>query len=133
MIGVGTCPPGPFGWIRSQCYVELENGSGIVHVGNKNRFEVDIQPEDCDYSFGEPLLGAQLIANTNGEHEVTYFFERWESRYSIGNQQCWSILGGGHTEERSADIVATIDGRDIVVEDYVRTFQGKREDDRCSH
>ena len=30
MIGVGTCPAGPFAWILSQCYVEGENGSGIV-------------------------------------------------------------------------------------------------------
>jgi hypothetical protein len=133
MIGVGTCPPGPFGWIRSQCYVERESGSGIVLVGNKNRFEVDIRPEDCDYTFGEPMLGAQLIANTNGEHEVTYFFERWESRYSIGNQQCWSILGGGHTEDRSADIVATIDGQDILVGDYIKTYKGEREYNHCSH
>jgi hypothetical protein len=133
MIGVGTCPPGPFGWIRSQCYVELENGRGIVLVGNKNRFEVDIQPEDCDYTFGEPMLGAQLIANTNGEHEVTNSFERWESRYNIGNQQCWSIIGGGHLEERSADIVATIDGQDILVGDYIKTYKGEREYNHCSH
>jgi hypothetical protein len=133
MIGVGVCPAGPFGWIRSQCYLERENGSGIVMVGNKNQFEVDIQPEDCDFSFGEPMLGAQLIAKTNGEHEVTYLFERWESRYSLGNQQCWSILGGGNTEERSADIVATIDGRDIFVADYIRTYKVEREDNHCSH
>ena len=133
MIGVGTCPPGPFGWIRSQCYVERENGSGIVLVGNKNRFEVDIQPEDCDYTFGEPLLGAQLIANTNGEHQVTFSFERWESRYNVDGPQCRSIIGGGHLEQRSADIVATIDGQDIVVGDYIKTYKGEREYNHCSH
>jgi hypothetical protein len=132
MIGVGVCPAGPFGWIRSQCYLERDNGSGIVRVGNKNQFEVDIQPEDCDFSFGEPILGAQLTAKTNGLHEVTYHFERWESRYSLGNQQCWSTLGGGNKEERSADIIATIDGRNIVVEDYIKTFLGDREINHCS-
>ena len=133
MIGVGTCPAGPFAWILSQCYVEREDGSGIVRVGNKNQFEVDIQPEDCDYTFGEPLLGAQLIAKTNGRHEVTYSFERWESRYNSGGPQCRSILGGGSAEDRSADIVATIDGRDVVVQDYIKTFRGGHEVSHCSH
>lgn len=132
MIGVGTCPPGPFAWILAQCYLARDNGAGIVFVGNKNRFEVVIQPEDCDYTFGEPLSGAQLIANTNGEHEFTISFEHWESRYRLGNQQCRSTLGGGSSEERSADIVATIDGRDIVTEDYIRTYRGDREVNRCS-
>ena len=132
LFGVGTCPTLPFAWIRSQCYLERERGSGIVLMGNKNMFEVDIQPEDCDSTIGEPMLGAQLIAKTNGIHEVTYRFERWESRYREGNQQCWSILGGGNAEERSADIVATIDGWDIVMEGYIRTFRSEREVNHCS-
>ena len=132
MFEVGTCPTFPFGWIRSQCYLEREDGSGIVLVGSKNKFEVDIQPEDCDFTIGEPMLGAQLIAKTNGNHEVTYRFERWESRYRDGNQQCRSILGGGNAEERSADIVATIDGWEIVTEDYIKTFRGEREVNHCS-
>jgi len=50
----------------------------------------------------------------------------------MGNQQCRSTLGGGNKEERSADIVATIDGRDIVTEDYIETFEGDREVNHCS-
>lgn len=130
--GVGVCPEGPFGWVRSQCYLERANGSGVVLEGNKNRFEVDIQPGDCDVAFGEPMLGAQLVANANGEHELTVQFERWESRYREENQQCWSILGGGNTVERSADIVATIDGRDLITADYIKTFHSDRQVDRCS-
>lgn len=132
LMGVGVCPAGPFGWVRAQCYLARDSGSGIVLAGSKNRFEVEIQPGDCDYAFGEPMLGAKLIANTNGEHEVTTSFERWESRYRMGNQQCRSTLGGGNKEERSADIVATIDGRDIVTEDYIETFEGDREVNHCS-
>ena len=133
MVGVGTCPAGPFAWILAQCYVEGEHGSDILLVANKNHFKIDIQPEDCDYTFGEHLLGAELIANTNGGHELLVSFERWESRYIAGSQQCKSILGGGTVESRSADIIATIDGQDVLVGDYIRTYKGQREYNHCSH
>ena len=131
MQGVGTCPAGPFPGIRSNCYA-AGVGSNIVQVGNKNHFVVDLQPEDCDSMFGTPL-GAQLIADANGRHFLTIEIERLWSRYRVGNQQCTSILGGGVQDSRSADVVATIDGWDVVIGDYIMTWYGEREVEHCSN
>ena len=42
-------------------------------------------------------------------------------------------VGDKCNEDVGIDIVATIDGQDIVVEDYIKTYKGEREYNHCSH
>lgn len=132
--GSGNCPVGPFGRNRSWCNVSGEGPSDIIQVGNKNHFVVDLQPEECDpaSTIGTPQ-GAQLIADTNGIFESTTS-RKWSSARSAElHQQCFSRTDGGTKEDRSADIIATIDGWELVIGDVISTFHEFGFHSNCSN
>lgn len=133
LIGEGDCPNSPFLNKRAWCIIDSRPWGDFVDVMNKNRVELHIPPDaDCQYAIGVPL-GAELSAVTNGRHVLKRDIERLESRYRDGNRHCWSTLGGGTEESRSADMVAVIDGWEVIMEDYINFWHGERWGNRCSH
>jgi hypothetical protein len=128
-----TCPDSPFENKRTWCSIDSRPWGDVVKALNKNRVEMEIPSTmECDFTIGEPQ-GMTIVATMNGNHEVKYEVERWESRYQEGDQHCWSVVEGGTMEERSADIAANIDGWSIFSGDYIWNWHGERFANHCSH